>query len=110
MAEKSKEWKDDSFGHWGPKVFEETEKKREDLSNPKKHGWWYDEKTKCLIFQIDNESSYDIEIDRLKSPKELVNFIFHLLHKVFINGEDMYEFLEAVDMLLNPEYNPLYNK
>jgi hypothetical protein len=109
MTEKSKKWEDDSFGNWGPKEFEKMKKKRKELSKPKEHGWWYDEKMKYLTFQIDKERSYDIKIDRLKNPRELINFIFHLLHKLFINEEDMYEFLEAVDMLLNPEHNPLYN-
>jgi len=55
-------------------------------------------------------NSYDIELERLKNPFELVNFIFHLLHKMFVNEKDMYEFLEAIDMLLNPEYDPLFRK
>jgi hypothetical protein len=110
MAEKSKRFEDESFAVRAPEELEKIEKKREKLSKTKEHGWWYNEETKYLVFQIDKERSYDVEIARLKNPKELVNFIFHLLHKSFITERDMYKFLEAVDMLLDPEYSPLYDK
>jgi hypothetical protein len=109
MADKSGKYKDDSSVDI-PKTLEDRKKKREELSKPKKHGWWYNESTKYLIFQIEEGNSYDIELERLKNPFELVNFIFHLLHKMFVNEKDMYEFLEAIDVLLNPEYDSLFWK
>jgi len=109
MVDKSGKHKDDSSVDI-PKTLEEIERKRQELSKPKKYGWWYNENTKYLIFQIDEGNSYDIELERLKNSLELVNFIFHLLRKRFINEKDMYEFLEAIDVLLNPEYDSLFWK
>lgn len=109
MADKFGKHYNDSFADI-PKILEDREKKREELSKPKKHGWHYNESTKYLIFQIDEGNSYDIGLGRLKNPFELVSFIFHLLHKKFINEEDMYKFLEAIDVLLSPEYEPSFWK
>jgi hypothetical protein len=108
VSDKLRKYEGDSFAKVS-KVFEEMQKKREELSHPKEHGWWYDENTKHLVFQLGKEKSYDIGIERLEEgAPELLNFIFRLLHRAFINATDMYEFLEAVDVLLDPLYNPIY--
>jgi hypothetical protein len=62
MTDKQKKREDDSFTNEGLKALDEMKRKREELSKPKKHGWWYDESTKYLIFQIDKGKDYDIEL------------------------------------------------
>lgn len=65
---------------------------------------YYDKKTDNIILLNERGAEYVIELDRLRSPEQFIDWTYHLLEKNWMDGELLKEFFEVSDQAFLQKY------
>ena len=85
--------------------YEREKANRINLDPPRWGKWWFDRDILCLIFPVHENYDYEIDLEDCTDAAEILDWIYQLQGKGWLDSQDQKDMLQAFEDLLNPQGN-----